>query len=312
MDTEISDLVRSNVRMLREIRARAYDLERQNNPDLPSKNPYRKEHFHELCGLTAGQYKDLEYGDLPEAETSGIAADPKALNSKRTPRISVDRLVAIARALGVNVETLLLPPADWVAANSEISVAAENPTKTEPILKVRANDYALWILGLEPLPQQSPRQFRHHAFRLLPYMGRQKLMNRENDIRSLQSPEDMERERDERLRRFIDDLLNAPNSPSKHALLSWHGLPAEWLNESKSRDMYMASLDYVDLVRYLLDSLSAMLSTTRRFGEYTAHKSPQDQEMDDSWMIEACTHFDAVLEAVSERLLSADPPPRGR
>lgn len=312
MATEISDLVRSNIRMLREIRARAYSLERANNPDLPSRNPYRKENFHELCGLTAGQYKDLEFGDLPEGDTSEVAEDPNLLNSKRRPRITVDRLVAIASALEVNVETLLLPPADWVNGNAEFSVAAEDPARNAPHLEVRANDYAMWILGLESLPEQSSEQFRNHAFRLLPYMDRQSLMNRENDINRPKSSQDMERERDERLPRFINDLLNAPDGPEKEKLLSWHQLPAEWLNESISREQYMAALNYVDLVRYMLNGLSSILSTTRQFGDYAARKASHDEGMDESWMVEARDHFEAVLDAVSDRLLSANPPPQGR
>lgn len=312
MTIEISDLVRSNIRILREIRAREYDIRRQEDPDLPSRNPFRKEHFHELCGLKAGQYKDLEYSDLPHTQALEDTADAQGSPSRRAPRISVDRLVAIASALGVNVQTLLLPPSDWVTSSAQVEVPAEDPLTKYPVLNAGANDYAMWILGLEPLPDQSLPRFQHHAFRLLPYLDRERLMDRDFDLPNPESLLDMEHDRDVRLPTLIKEIRNAPLGARGDQLLAWGSLEVIALNDTESRNKYMASLDYVDLVRYLLHALAGTLAASRAYGDYTQKKAPADEEMDEAYMEEAGAHFDAVLESVIDRLLASSPPPQGR
>ena len=312
MTIEISDLVRSNIRILREIRAREYDIRRQEDPDLPSRNPFRKEHFHELCGLKAGQYKDLEYSDLPQTQALGDTADAQESASRRAPRISVDRLVVIASALGVNVQTLLLPPSDWVTRNAQVKVTAEDPLTNLPILDAGANDYAMWILGLEPLPDQALPRFQHHAFRLLPYLDRERLMDRDFDLPNPKSLLDMEHDRDLRLPTLINEIRNAPSGANRDQLLAWGSMEVIARNDTMVRDTYMDSLDYVDLVRYLLHALATMLTVTHAYGDYMRTKDRFDEDIDESPMEEARAHFDPVLNAVLERLATGQQPPKGR
>jgi len=304
MIVDISDLVRSNIRFLREFRAHEYSVQRRQDPNLPSRNPFRKEHFHERCGLKAGQYRDLENGDLPRQSQVDDSADSGALDPKRIPKITVDRLIAIAAALDVNVGTLMLPPEEWVRNLFRIDIRAEDSTNQQYVLQADANDYALWILGLEPLPGQSLYRFRRHAYRLLPYLDRAEVMDRDRTLERPTSPMDMEEERrlptvdaDLRLRKAID---------------KWAALDAILLNQERPRTEYMSKLLYVDLVRFLLDGLREMFTTTHDFGAYTRSKKPGDEPMDEGPMEDAGVDFNAVLDAVFARLLAGLDPPQGR
>jgi len=312
MLVDISDLVRSNIRFMRELRARQYAVARRQDPNLPERNPFRKEHFHERCGLKAGQYRDLENGDLPRQVHGDDLAESDALDPKRIPKITVDRLVAIAAALDVNVGTLMLPPEDWVRNRFRIDVPAEDSTTHQYVLQDDANDFALWILGLEPLPGQSQYRFRHHAYRLLPYLDRAEVMDRDRTLEQPTSPVDMEDQRERRLPKVIADLQRNPDDPLSKALLEWESLDAILLNEEQSRIEYMSKLLYVDLLRFLLDGLREMFTTTHDFGAYTRSMRPGDEPMDEGPMEDAGVKFNAVLDAVFDRLLENLGPPQGR
>ena len=95
-----------------------------------------------LLGMKASTYSEREFSPSGRASTAA--------------NLDVDTLAAIASVLGTYPGMLLLPDDDAFDAGEVIELKA---TSGKSLGAVTARDFGLWVLGLLPLPEQSPHFF---------------------------------------------------------------------------------------------------------------------------------------------------------
>lgn len=109
--------------------------------ELPGAS-WSKERVASLLGMQASTYGERESSPGGRAST--------------TANVDVDTLAAIASVLGTYPGLLLLPDDDAVDAGAVVELKA---TSGQSLGAVSARDFGLWVLGLVPLPKQSPHYF---------------------------------------------------------------------------------------------------------------------------------------------------------
>ena len=155
MDTEpqtmtITEIIRANVWAIREKNRRDTDALSKSDADtgVPASRTWTQKEVAKSLGVSARTY-------------GGMERDPKALkegNKSGRTKFTVEELIHLARVLNCDVSTLLQPSRTLLQSEAIIKVPSVSGTD-EGTLQVAAEEYALWLLSLQALPEQERWMF---------------------------------------------------------------------------------------------------------------------------------------------------------
>jgi len=146
----ITEIIRANVWAIREKNRLDTDAISKSNTDtgVPASGTWTQKEVAESLGVSERTY-------------GGMERDPTALkvgNKSGRTTFSVEELIHLARVLNCDVSTLLQPSRTLLQSEAIIKVPSLSGTD-EGTLQVAAEDYALWLLSLQALPEQNRWMF---------------------------------------------------------------------------------------------------------------------------------------------------------